>query len=141
VLDVVTVMLDVVAMMDNAMMMMHDMVVMMLHHRRGIGAADHRSREGKGDGEAERGEKGLLHGHFLRRAGKPDRSVACAVNGGKVRKGPPTVILFASIHVEDFSALLNFVARVFLLDLPQIRHEHCSIHWRIWNCARRGKPA
>jgi hypothetical protein len=28
-------------------------------------------------------------------------------------------------HVEDFSGLLNFVARVFLLDLPQIRHQHC----------------
>jgi hypothetical protein len=59
------VMTDMMMMMTNMMMvsrMLHDGLG---RDGGGVGAADHRSREGEGDREAERGEKGLLHGHFL----------------------------------------------------------------------------
>jgi hypothetical protein len=56
-------------------MMMHNVMMMMLHHGRGIGAADHRNGERKRDGKAKRGEQGLLHDISLLAAG--DARPAC----------------------------------------------------------------
>jgi len=70
----VVMVLDVMAMMLDVMMM-HNVMMMMLHHGRGIGAADHRNGERKRDGKAKRGEQGLLHNISLLAAG--DARPAC----------------------------------------------------------------
>lgn len=53
-------------MMANMMMMVSRMLYDGLgRDGRGVGAGDHRSGESESDGKAERGDEGLLHGHFL----------------------------------------------------------------------------